>query len=48
MHIELWELSGIRPYDKKPRVNDQAAKTIMAAIAEFGFRQSVRAPGAVA
>ncbi len=41
MHIELWELSRIRPYDRNPRVNEQAIEAVMASIREFGFRQPI-------
>jgi DNA modification methylase len=41
MHIELWELSRIRPYDKNPRINDQAVEAVMASLREFGFRQPI-------
>ena len=40
MHIELWDVSRIRPYDKNPRINDQAVEAVMASNREFGFRQT--------
>jgi hypothetical protein len=41
MHVELWELSRIRPYDKNLRVNPQAVEAVMASIREFGFHQPI-------
>jgi hypothetical protein len=28
MHIELWEVSRIRPYEKNPRINDDAVAAV--------------------
>ena len=39
MQIELWELSRIRPYEKNPRLNDDAVAAVAASLKEFGFRQ---------
>ena len=41
MHIELWELSRIRPYENNPRLNDDAVAAVAASIREFGFRQPI-------
>lgn len=41
MHIELWELSRIKPYEKNPRLNDDAVPAIPASLKEFGFRQPI-------
>src|SRR5713226_7216945 len=41
MKIELWNISGIRPYANNPRVNDQAVDAVAASIKEFGFRQPI-------
>ena len=39
MHIELRSLNDIRPYEKNPRINDDAVAAVMASIREFGFQQ---------
>ncbi len=39
MKTTLWSLDRIKPYDKNPRVNDQAVDAVAASIKEFGFRQ---------
>ncbi len=39
MKTALWSLDRIKPYDKNPRVNDQAVDAVAASIKEFGFRQ---------
>lgn len=41
MQIELWELSRIKPYDKNPRLNDDAVPAVAASLKEFGFRQPI-------
>lgn len=41
MKIELWELTQIHPYDKNPRINDDAVASVVASIREFGFRQPI-------
>lgn len=41
MRIELRAVATIRPYDKNPRVNDQAVDAVAASILEFGFRQPI-------
>lgn len=39
MHIELWEISRIKPYPNNPRVNDDAVAAVAASLKEFGWRQ---------
>jgi DNA modification methylase len=39
MHIELWDISRIKPYPANPRVNDAAVAAVAASLKEFGFRQ---------
>lgn len=39
MHIELWGLTRIKPYDKNPQRNDDAVPAIAASRKEFDFRQ---------
>jgi DNA modification methylase len=41
MHIELWDISRIKPYDKNPRVNDSAVDAVARSLQEFGFRQPI-------
>src|SRR5438552_2281771 len=41
MHVELRPLTTIRPYERNPRVNDQAVAAVAASIREFGFRQPI-------
>ena len=41
MKTILWSLDRIKPYEKNPRVNDQAVDAVAASIKEFGFRQPI-------
>lgn len=41
MLIELRPLTSIHPYDKNPRINDDAVEAVMASLREFGFRQPI-------
>jgi ParB-like chromosome segregation protein Spo0J len=41
MDIELRNIDDIRPYEKNPRVNDQAVEAVAASLREFGFRQPI-------
>jgi site-specific DNA-methyltransferase (adenine-specific) len=41
MKIELRAITGIRPYENNPRVNDKAVDTVAASLREFGFRQPI-------
>jgi DNA modification methylase len=41
MKVELRALSSIKPYEKNPRINDQAVDAVAASIREFGFRQPI-------
>ena len=41
MEIEIRPLAEIRPYDKNPRLNDQAVEAVARSIEEFGFRQPI-------
>ena len=41
MLIELRPLTSIHPYDKNPRINDDAVDAVMASLREFGFRQPI-------
>src|SRR5271167_1498969 len=41
MHVEMWPIENVTPYDKNPRINDQAIDAVAASIQEFGFRQPI-------
>ncbi|MEZ6097149.1 MAG: DNA modification methylase [Pirellulaceae bacterium] len=41
MKIVLRDVSSITPYDKNPRINDDAVDAVAASIKEFGFRQPI-------
>ena len=41
MLIELRPLTSIRPYDKNPRINDDAVDAVAVSIRESGFRQPI-------
>ncbi len=41
MHVELRDISAIRPYAGNPRRNDHAVEAVAASIREFGFRQPI-------
>jgi len=39
--VELRKIDDIRPYERNPRINDQAVDAVAASLAEFGFRQPI-------
>lgn len=39
MNIETWPVSRVKPYDRNPRINDDAVDAVVSSIKEFGFRQ---------
>src|SRR6267378_7515477 len=41
MQVELRRITTIKPYEKNPRLNDQAVDAVAASIREFGFRQPI-------
>ena len=41
MKIELRPLADITPYEKNPRLNDDAVDAVAASLREFGFRQPI-------
>ena len=41
MKISLRPLSSITPYEKNPRLNDDAVDAVAASLREFGFRQPI-------
>ena len=41
MRIEMWPIERVRPYDKNPRINENAVASVAASLQEFGFRQPI-------
>lgn len=41
MTIETWPIDRLVPYDKNPRLNDDAVEAVARSIHEFGFRQPI-------
>ena len=41
MKVELRDIQAIRPYEKNPRLNDQAVEAVAKSLREFGFRQAI-------
>ena len=41
MKVELRDIQAIRPYEKNPRLNDQAVEAVAKSLREFGFRQPI-------
>ncbi|RLS53462.1 MAG: chromosome partitioning protein ParB [Planctomycetota bacterium] len=41
MQIETWPIDRPQPYDKNPRLNDDAVEVVAKSIREFGFRQPI-------
>ena len=39
--VELRKIDDIRPYERNPRLYDQAVDAVAASLAEFGFRQPI-------
>jgi DNA modification methylase len=39
--VELRDIQAIRPYEKNPRLNDQAVEAVAKSLREFGFRQPI-------
>jgi ParB-like chromosome segregation protein Spo0J len=38
MQIELKNINEIKPYEKNPRINDEAVDAVVTSIREYGFR----------
>lgn len=38
MNIIYKKISGLKPYDRNPRINDGAVPAVMASIKEYGFK----------
>lgn len=45
MRVELKNLDAISPYERNPRLNDDAVEAVAASIREFGFRQPIVVDG---
>jgi len=41
MHVEQRKIGDIKPYERNPRVNDDAVDAVARSIEEFGFRQPI-------
>ena len=41
MNVGVAAIDDIRPYERNPRVNDQAVDAVAASLQEFGFRQPI-------
>src|SRR5262245_39834544 len=41
MKIEMRPITGIKPYEQNPRLNDEAVDAVVRSIREFGFRQPI-------
>jgi DNA modification methylase len=41
MDVQLRPVTSIKPYEKNPRLNDQAVDAVAASIKQFGFRQPI-------
>ena len=41
MQVETWRIDRLIPYDKNPRLNDDAVEAVARSIQEFGFRQPI-------
>jgi DNA modification methylase len=41
MTVEMWPIDRPRPYDRNPRLNDDAVESVVRSIREFGFRQPI-------
>ncbi|MEX2388717.1 MAG: DNA modification methylase [Phycisphaeraceae bacterium] len=39
--VQLRKIDDIQPYERNPRINDQAVDAVAASLAEFGFRQPI-------
>jgi DNA modification methylase len=39
--VEKWDISRVKPYERNPRINDDAVAAVAASIKEFGFRQPI-------
>jgi DNA modification methylase len=45
MKIEMWSVDRIKPYEKNPRINDDAVAAVAKSLDAYGFRQPVVVDG---
>jgi len=43
--VELWKINDIQPYERNPRMNNQAVDAVAASLTTFGFRQPIVVDG---
>ena len=41
MHIEIWPIANVKPYENNPRHNEPAVDAVARSVQEFGFRQPI-------
>jgi len=41
MHIEIWPIVRVKPYERNPRLNDAAIDAVASSLREFGWRQPI-------
>jgi hypothetical protein len=41
MQVEFWPIERVIPYDRNPRLNDQAVDAVAASLKEFGWKQPI-------
>jgi DNA modification methylase len=41
LKVRLWAIERVRPYERNPRINDQAVDGVANSIREFGFRKPI-------
>ena len=45
MNVQIQPIESVQPYERNPRINDQAVDAVAASIQEFGFRQPIVVDG---
>ena len=45
--VELRKIDDIRPYERNPRINDQAVDAVATSLAEFGLPRAAEGLGSV-
>jgi DNA modification methylase len=45
MQVEMWSLDRIKPYEKNPRINDDAVDAVIHSLNKFGWRQPIVVDG---
>ena len=41
MNVQIQSIESVKPYERNPRINDQAVDAVAVSIQEFGFRQPI-------